>query len=75
MKRLGSVVISPVAASGSGQELANYLAWGHQGFWNTFAFHVPSLDLTVAGSILNHHPVEKGQELAKRLVFITGGAA
>lgn len=48
-------------------ELAGYLAWGHQGFWNTFAFHVPALDLTVAGSIMNHHAVN-GLELAAALV-------
>ncbi len=48
-------------------ELGGHLAWGHQGFWNTFAFHVPSLDLTVAGSILNHHATN-GRELAARLV-------
>jgi D-alanyl-D-alanine carboxypeptidase len=48
-------------------ELAHHLAWGHQGFWNTFAFHVPSLDLTVAGSILNHNATN-GQALAGELV-------
>mgnify|MGYP001817035471 FL=1 len=42
-------------------------AWGHSGFWNTFAYYVPELDLTVSGCILNHH-AEKGQELARRLV-------
>lgn len=31
-----------------------FLGWGHTGFWNTFAYHVPTLDLTVGGSILNH---------------------
>ena len=41
--------------------------FGHQGFWNTFAFHVPSLDLTVSGSILNHDAAN-GRELMCRLV-------
>lgn len=48
-------------------DLDGHLAWGHTGFWNTFAFHVPALDLTVSGCVLNHH-VAKGQELARRLV-------
>ena len=41
--------------------------YGHQGFWNTFTFHAPALDLTVAGSILNHDATN-GRELALRLV-------
>jgi len=40
---------------------------GHQGFWNTFAFHVPSEDLTVAGSVQNHDAAN-GAELMCRLV-------
>jgi D-alanyl-D-alanine carboxypeptidase len=40
---------------------------GHQGFWNTFAFHAQSLDATVSGSILNHH-ARNGRELMCRLV-------
>ncbi len=48
-------------------ELGGSLAWGHQGFWNTFAFHVPSLDVTVSGAILNHDAVN-GRHLADALV-------
>ena len=48
-------------------DLGDYLGWGHSGFWNTFVFHVPELDLTVSGCILDHFAV-KGQELAARLV-------
>lgn len=44
-------------------------AFGHQGFWNTFAYHLPSLDLTVGGSILNHDATN-GYELMCRLVGI-----
>jgi D-alanyl-D-alanine carboxypeptidase len=47
--------------------LGDRLAWGHQGFWNTFAFHVPTLDATVAGCILNHDAAN-GRVLAERLV-------
>ena len=48
-------------------DLGQHLAWGHTGFWNTFSYYIPTLDLTVSGCILNHH-AEKGQELARRLV-------
>ena len=48
--------------------------FGHQGFWNTFAFHVPSLDLTVSGSILNHDATN-GRELMCRLVSTVASAA
>lgn len=48
-------------------ELGGYLAWGHTGFWNTFSYYLPALDLTVSGCILNHH-VDKGRNLAARLV-------
>jgi hypothetical protein len=48
-------------------ELDGWLAWGHQGYWNTFAFHVPGLDATVAGTILSHDATN-GRELAQRLV-------
>ena len=48
-------------------ELDERMAWGHQGFWNTFVFHVPSLDLTVAGCVLDHHATN-GRVLAEELV-------
>ncbi len=48
-------------------EMSGHLAWGHTGFWNTFAFHLPSLDLTVAGAVLDHD-AGRGQDLAGRLV-------
>ncbi len=48
-------------------DFGDHLAWGHSGFWNTFAFHVPTLDLTVSGCILNHF-AENGQVLAGQLV-------
>lgn len=44
-------------------------ALGHQGFWNTFAFYLPSLKVTVSGCILNHH-AENGRILADRLVAV-----
>jgi len=48
-------------------ECDGHEAFGHQGFWNTFAYHIPSLDLTVSGSILNHEATN-GFELMCRLV-------
>jgi D-alanyl-D-alanine carboxypeptidase len=47
-------------------DLDGRLAIGHQGFWNTFAFHLPGLDATVAGSILSHDAAN-GRVLAARL--------
>ena len=54
-------------------ECGDIEAFGHQGFWNTFAFHVPSLDLTVGGSILNHDAAN-GRELMCRLVEAVAAA-
>lgn len=48
-------------------DLGGHLAFGHQGFWNTFAYHVPTLDATVAGCILSHDAAN-GRVLAERLV-------
>jgi len=54
--------------------LGDHLALGHQGFWNTFAFHVPALDLTVAGALLDHE-AENGRALATALVEAVAAAA
>ncbi len=48
-------------------DFGGLLAWGHTGFWNTFAFHVPSLDLSLGGAVLNHD-AQRGQVLAETLV-------
>lgn len=50
-------------------ELGGHVAYGHSGFWNTFAYHVPALDLTVSGCVLSHHAA-RGQELAEKLVRV-----
>ena len=49
------------------KEFSGQQAFGHQGFWNTFAFHLPALDLTVSGCILDHFATN-GRELAAALV-------
>jgi D-alanyl-D-alanine carboxypeptidase len=33
------------------RNVAGVTAYGHTGFWNTFSFHIPELDLTVAASL------------------------
>ncbi len=48
-------------------DLGGHVAFGHQGFWNTFAYHVPGLDATVAGCILSHDAAN-GRVLAAQLV-------
>lgn len=53
-------------------ELGGHPAWGHTGFWNTFAFHVPDLDLTVAGCIPDHF-AGRGQVLAGKLAAAVAG--
>lgn len=59
-------------------DLDGHLAIGHQGFWNTFAFHLPGLDATVAGSILSHDAANGrvlAAALAARLAARTATAA
>ena len=51
------------------RECDGRLAIGHQGFWNTFVFYIPSLDMTVSGCILNHGATN-GFELVRRLVAV-----
>lgn len=53
-------------------DLAGHLAWGHTGFWNTFAYHVPTLDLTIAGCVLNH-AAERGRVLAESVAARVAG--
>jgi D-alanyl-D-alanine carboxypeptidase len=47
-------------------DLDGHLAFGHQGFWNTFAFHLPGLDATLSGCILSHDAAN-GRLLASQL--------
>lgn len=54
-------------------DLDGHLGFGHQGFWNTFAFHLPSLDATVAGSILSRDAAN-GRVLAARLAACLAAA-
>ncbi|MCP4291601.1 MAG: beta-lactamase family protein [bacterium] len=51
----------------------DHVAWGHTGFWNTFVFHIPSLDLTVSGSIFSHH-AQRGAELVEQVVQLVDEA-
>jgi D-alanyl-D-alanine carboxypeptidase len=56
------------------QEFEGHLAWGHSGFWNTFAYHLPSLDLTLGGSILNHQATPC-HDLVARLIGVVSRSA
>ena len=49
------------------EEFNGHLAWGHTGFWNTFAYDLPTLDLTISGAVLSHH-AGRGRVLAAELV-------
>ena len=44
-------------------------AWGHTGFWNTFAYHFPEDDITVAGSV-NQQRGLRGTGLGNQLFQI-----
>jgi D-alanyl-D-alanine carboxypeptidase len=55
------------------KDLSGSLGWGHSGFWNTFVYHFPALDLTISGCILNHEAV-RGDELAKGVVPLVAAA-
>ncbi len=47
-------------------DLDGQLAFGHTGFWNTFAFNVPGLDATISGCVLSRDAA-RGRVLAARL--------
>ncbi|MBD3220965.1 serine hydrolase [bacterium] len=53
-------------------EVGGHHAFGHSGFWNTFAYHFPALDLTLAGAITSRD-AEPGRVLAARLVEVITG--
>ena len=42
--------------------------WGHTGFWNTFSYHFPDLDLTIAGSIMQNEQTLWGRRLTADIV-------
>jgi D-alanyl-D-alanine carboxypeptidase len=43
--------------------------WGHTGFWNSFTFYFPEIDLVVAGSIMQRSG-PKGQVISDEIVRI-----
>jgi D-alanyl-D-alanine carboxypeptidase len=55
-------------------ECDGFEAFGHQGFWNTFAYHIPSMNLTLAGSILSRETAS-GYDLMCRLAGAVMAAA
>lgn len=54
-------------------EAGGHHAFGHSGFWNTFALHFSALDLTIAGAITSHD-AEPGRVLAGRIVEVLAAA-
>ena len=50
-----------------GLDVDGHQGWGHTGFWNTFAFHFPELDITVAGSV-NKQQGPNGSRLAEAVI-------
>jgi D-alanyl-D-alanine carboxypeptidase len=54
------------------EPIHGHLAWGHTGFWNTFAYHLPTLDLTVSGAVLSHHAA-RGRGLTGEIVAAVSG--
>ena len=54
-------------------DFEGHLGLGHLGFWNTFAYHVPSLDLSLGGGVMNHHATHC-KELVARLVKVVARA-
>lgn len=49
---MGSSTAPRVYAAGlGGIEVAGVTGWGHSGFWNTWSYHFPSTDVTLAASV------------------------
>jgi D-alanyl-D-alanine carboxypeptidase len=46
----GSTAPRMYAAGLSGVRIGDVAGWGHTGFWNTFSYHFPSKDVTIAAS-------------------------
>ncbi len=49
--------------------VAGKSGWGHTGFWNTFAYHFPAEDITIAGSI-NQQQGGSGRGLGAELLSL-----
>jgi D-alanyl-D-alanine carboxypeptidase len=55
-------------------ELAGREAWGHSGYWNTFAYYIPSLDVAIAGSITQNQLRGARIPLASRVAQLVAEA-
>ncbi|MBN2070043.1 MAG: beta-lactamase family protein [Candidatus Krumholzibacteriota bacterium] len=53
-------------------EVDGITGWGHTGFWNTFTFYFPEIDLAVAGAVTRRNAV-KGRVLTDEAVRIIRG--
>lgn len=76
--RSGTVdtMLSPVPARNGGgyrlgiseSTLEGFRSLGHTGYWNTFAYHLPELDVTIAGAVLQNARYEVAGALATAIV-------
>ncbi|MFN0179800.1 MAG: serine hydrolase domain-containing protein [Gemmatimonadales bacterium] len=48
--------------------LLGYRAYGHTGYWNTFAYYLPDLDLSIAGSLLQNARYDVAQEVLRAVL-------
>ncbi|CAM2070419.1 Beta-lactamase family protein [Sulfidibacter corallicola] len=47
-------------------DVDGHRGWGHRGFWNTFAYYFPDLDLAIAGSVMQREG-PRGIDLVKEI--------
>jgi D-alanyl-D-alanine carboxypeptidase len=46
-------------------QIGSLEVWGHTGYWNTFAYYIPALDLSIAGSVTQNQ-TRAGRRLQMR---------
>ncbi|MGH8823626.1 MAG: serine hydrolase domain-containing protein [Jiangellaceae bacterium] len=51
-------------------EDAGVRGWGHNGFWNTFSYHYPDLDATIAGSISQRQAFDVTDVLRREAIAV-----
>jgi hypothetical protein len=49
-------------------EDAGVRGWGHNGLWNTFSYHYPDLDATIAGSISQRRAFDVSDVLRREAI-------
>ncbi|HMG30067.1 MAG TPA: serine hydrolase domain-containing protein [Jiangellaceae bacterium] len=54
-------------------EDAGERGWGHNGFWNTFSYHYPDLDATIAGSVSQRQAFDVSDALRREAIATIRG--